>query len=263
MLQLTAPRVHARLAVYVGHRGLDKRTLTRATAVMEKALDGGRHLTRPELRARLARARIVLDASQLGLVMLYAELERVVCSGPRRGKQFTYARLDERAPKARLYDRDEALAELTRRYFASHGPATIRDFVWWSSLTTSDARRGLDMIGARPVEQDGLTYWSTTPPKPVPRQKGQVSLLPIYDEYLVAYRDRLVVPHLPGAFALGLFRHALVIDGQVVGTWTTDRSSELSVTPVRRLSTGEKADVEGEALRFGRFLGVPLKVSFA
>src|SRR5215212_10045470 len=107
----------------------------------------------------MGRAGITLAGTPLALVIMYAELEHVICSGPRRGKQFTYGLVSERAPTARALPRDEALAELTRRYLAGHGPATIRDFVWWSSLTTADVRRGLDIIKARPLEQEGRTYW--------------------------------------------------------------------------------------------------------
>ena len=91
-----------------------------------------------------------------------AELQAIICSGPRRGSQFTYALMDERAKPAPALTREEALAELTRRYFTSHGPASIRDFVWWSGLTTADARAGLAMLGADVCDEaiDDVTCWS-------------------------------------------------------------------------------------------------------
>ena len=153
--QLTGPRVQARLATYLRNFGIERRTVIKAATIIERALGGGRCLTRQELRATLARAGITLDGTPLALVVMSAELEHVICSGPRRGKQFTYALVSERAPKPRILSGDEALGELTRRYLRSHGPATVRDFVWWSSLTTADVRRGLDIIKARPREQDG------------------------------------------------------------------------------------------------------------
>ena len=76
-----------------------------------------------------------MTGMRLAHLAMYAELEGVICSGPTRGSQFTYALLAERAPDARRLTRDEALGELSRRFFRSHGPATIRDFVWWSGLT--------------------------------------------------------------------------------------------------------------------------------
>lgn len=258
MLELTGPRVLSFVATYAQKFGIEQRTLTRAAAMLERAMGDGRCLTRAEVRAKLSRARIVAEGTPLWVITLYAELERIVCSGPRRGKQFTYALLSERAHRARpLLDRDEALARLTQRYFASHGPATVRDFVWWSGMTTADAKRGLQMIGARRVAEDALTYWmagsGTVTAKPAP----QVHLLPIYDEYLVAYRDRIAVPHTR-ADSAGTFRPTLVIDGQVAGTWTTDRAGELRVAAARRLSAGEWRGIEHEVDRFSRFIGKAL-----
>ena len=58
------------------------------------------------------------------------ELEGVVCSGPRRGKQFTYALLDERVrPVAPIPTRDEALAKLARRYFQQPWPRDAAGFL--------------------------------------------------------------------------------------------------------------------------------------
>src|SRR5205814_5605181 len=99
-----------------------------------------------ELATVLRRARIPADGVQLAYLMIRAELDGVICSGPRRGKQFTYALIDERAPHARTLGREEALAELTRRYVSSHGPATLRDYVWWSGLTVRDAKIGLERV---------------------------------------------------------------------------------------------------------------------
>ena len=123
---LTAPRVHAANCSYYRKLELDDRLLARSRAVFERTLDGGAHRTRTELASALARAGIVADGHRLAYLVMHAALERVICSGPRRGKQFTYARLDERAPGARTLARDEALAALTRHYFSSHGriPAT-------------------------------------------------------------------------------------------------------------------------------------------
>ena len=254
--RLTGARVYARLATYLRNFGIEKNTVVKATAVIERALDEGAYLTRQELRARLARARITLDGTPLALVVMSAELEHVICSGPRRGKQFTYALVSERAPKTRTLAGDEALAELTRRYFSSHGPATIRDFVWWSSLTTADVRRGLDIIKARPLEQDGRTYWTVNAVRDRAHRGTDVRLLPIYDEFLVAYRDRVAVPHGPSSYTLGPMKHALVIDGQVAGTWTTDGRGSVGVIPVRRLTLAERTGVEVEAARFQKFTAV-------
>ena len=182
LLELTAPRVHQRMAPYDRQLELDTKTMVRGTAVIERALRDKQHLTRSELADRLRDSKLAITGMRLAHLALYAELEAVICSGPRRGKQFTYALLAERAPGARRLQRDEALFELSRRYFGSHGPATIRDFVWWSGLTTGDAKRGLEMARARREDVGGRTYWSIDLPRRGRRRDSLAHLLPIYDE---------------------------------------------------------------------------------
>ncbi len=258
MLALTGPRILRTLATYTRRVGPDDSTLRRATKIIERTLSA-RHLTRRELSVVLSRERVRLNPLQLQFVMMYAELHAVICSGPRQGKQFTYALLAERAAVQRQLSGDEALAELVRRYFQSHGPATIRDFVWWSGLTSADARRGLEMIQAKSAEHDGCRYWFTGSARPA-AAKNRVHLLPIYDEYLVAYRDRLAVPFGPARIQNGSrtvgFRHALVIDGQIAGTWNVNRDPNTSivVTPLRTLDRTERRLLDAAAERCRDFL---------
>ena len=151
-----------------------------------------------------------------------AELDGVICSGPRRGKQFTYALLAERAPQAKTLTRDEALAELTRRYFTSHGPATARDFVWWSGLTVADAKAGLALVGAdlSQEEIDGQTYWFSAAALPAAEPAHEAFLLPTYDELLVGYEGfgaALTGGRGNGEWAA--FTATIVMGGRVVGNW--------------------------------------------
>jgi len=144
MLELTAPRIMQAMAYYNRQLELDAKLLRRSNAVLERTLHDGMQLTRTELSAALRRAGVRLATGQhVGNVLLQAELDRVIISGARRGKQFTYALFDERVPAAPPRDRDEALRDLTRRYFATRGPATVQDFAWWSGLgrRRRDARR--------------------------------------------------------------------------------------------------------------------------
>ncbi len=161
MLALTGPRLNRSHVPYHGNLGLDEKVLRRSRAAIERALRDGTQLTRAEIGSVLGRAGIKVQGLALAIVMMNAELDGVVCSGARKGKQFTYALLEERAPRAKTLTRDEALAELARRYFTSHGPATLRDYVWWSGLVVGDARRGIEIAGSalrREVVDDG-TYW--------------------------------------------------------------------------------------------------------
>ena len=259
--ELTAPRVQRIAAVYNRHLELDARTLSRGTAIVARALRDRNYLTRLELRSELQRRGLSISGQRLAHLMMHAELERVVCSGPRRDKQQTYALLSERVPKRRPLTRDEALSELSRRFFRSHGPATIRDFVWWSGLTTADAKRGLEMNHAKRVVVDEHTYWTVGRSSGKPRTHLGVELLPVYDEYLVAYRDRVAVPHLPAAVigrgAAVTFQHALVIDGQVAGTWRTAASKgrdQVDVYPLRQLTTRERRLLAAAVKRYQRFV---------
>jgi hypothetical protein len=266
MLELTAPQVHRRMFPYDQQLGLTADVLTRATGIIERALGESGPLTRLELGAHLQRVGLPAKSTRLAHITLHAELEGVICSGPRRDKQSTYALLADRAPGARRLSRDEALAELAGRFFRSHGPATLRDFVWWSGLKSTDAKRALEMNRASAQEIEGITYWTIGRGSGhKPRRKPAVDLLPIYDEYLVAYRDRQAVPHT--LYSAPMFvgvRHALVIDGQVAGTWRTSLSSKGAVAELetpRALTRDEERALARAFRRYRRFLGVPMKLA--
>jgi hypothetical protein len=268
MLELTAPRVLPMVSRYCRKFGFDGPACTRAASIFERALDG-QSLTRGELSTQLERAGMRAKGITLAMLSIYAELEGVICSGPRRGKDQTYAQLAVRAPKARRLSRDEALAELTSRFFRSHGPATMRDFVWWSGLNTTDTKRGLEMNRATSEAIDGLTYWTVGEVSRPARASASVHLLPIYDEYLVSYRDREAVPHGPTLVKSGprgsvTFQHALVIDGQVAGTWRMTKAGPgIDVYPLRKLTKAERTQIEEAAERYSRFVGAPVSASIA
>jgi hypothetical protein len=147
MLALSAPRVHTLNRHMYGREGVDDELMARCSRLLAEALRGGNHLTRKEIGDLLGRNGVEANGVRLAYVLMWAELEAVVCSGARRGKQHTYALLEERAPDAAELSSDAALVELTRRYFATRGPATIKDYTKWSSLTVAQARQGLEMMG--------------------------------------------------------------------------------------------------------------------
>lgn len=259
MLGLTAPRIQRQMQPYNRALNLDARTLTRSMTIIERELGSHRHRTRLELSEALAQAGIVARSQRLGHLMMHAELEGLVCSGPRRGRQFTYALLEERAPRHAPIDRDEALARLAHRFFQSHGPATLRDFAWWSGLTVADGRRAVEMIRAAAGREDGLDYWTAGAPPRVAPTAAPVRLLPIYDEYIVAYRDRVAVPHVVTATTQRtealIFQHALIAGGQVAGTWRTPTGRQTAVTthPLRRLTATERRALDAGLARYAAF----------
>jgi hypothetical protein len=263
LLALTAPRVHQSNAFQYRKLELGRAVLRRSAAALEQALQGGRQATREQLRGVLEHAGVhTRGPLRLGYILMYAELEGIVCSGPRRGKQFTYALLEERVPPARALLREEALAELARRYFMSHGPATLRDLAKWSGLTIADARRGLEAVRGQ-LEQEvasGQEFWFAA--SALPRKGGspQVLLLPNYDEYTIGYRDHSAVFDLSRRFDL-VYGHVLVIDGRVVGTWRrTLQKTEVVIqtNTFAPLSKAESRAVVRAADRYGAFLGLPV-----
>lgn len=222
--RMLAPRVIARSARRHRELGLDARTFARARGVLERALAGGNVMTRDELYALLARNRIA-PAGQRGIhVLSMLAMQGVLCLGPHRGRQPTFTLLDEWIAPPPARDRDAALGELARRYFTSHGPATLADFAWWTGLPLGDARRAHAL--ARP-DLEELTV-DGQPCAWVPSRRRAagpaVHLLPPYDEYTVAYRDRgaILDPAHAAHTGNGIFSPVIAIAGQIAGTWTRE-----------------------------------------
>ncbi len=165
MLELMTPRVVAASAGRLAREyGLDERAFGRSREVVARALEGGRRLTRDALYRTLESAR-VSTAGGRGLHITWRLAhDGLICFGPREGRQHTFVLLDEWIPGARRMARDEALAELARRYFISHGPATVHDFAWWSGLLLSDAAEGLGMAGSELASFDlaDRKYWASS-----------------------------------------------------------------------------------------------------
>jgi hypothetical protein len=267
LLELTGPRILATNAHYSRQFGVHD-VLADGQRAIAKALERGDHLTRKEIQAVLQQAGINAHGLGLAYVLMYAELNALICSGRLRGKQHTYALVEDRAPDAQRLGRDEALAELTRRYVRSHGPATPHDFAWWSSLTVTDARRGLAMLGSEIEHQtiDGQTYWFE-PGQPPPRaQSPSVYLLQGYDEYFVGYSGAskavldLSSAARSQAQASGAPTHVIVLDSQVVGRWQRQLSKSgvsIKTELYAPLDAAGQAALAVQADAYGRFLQLP------
>ena len=273
VLALTSHRVQRLNATYYRKTGLDAPTLARAADVMSGALEGGRFLTRPELASAVQDAGISTEGQRLSLIVMNAELEGLIASGPRRGKQFTYALLEERAGPPSQLGGDEALAELVRRYFTSHGPAQPRDFAWWSGLTMSDTKAGLALAGPSLVREsiDGAEWWWAPPTGGEPQwpqgARPLIHLLPNYDEYLGSYRDHgpTFDPAMLGqrwveeVFAA----HLVVRDGMAIGGWKRELGrAEVLVRPdlLTSLNAEELKALARAAVAYGAFLGLPARI---
>jgi len=271
VLTAVAPRVQLRSRTMYRTYEIDAALMTRARRVVEKALAGGRFLTRVAVGKALAAKGIEASGIRLGLIMFVLELDQVVCSGPRQGKQFTYALFDERVLGATVLPPDEARTALAARYVASHGPVTVNDFVWWSGLTVGEARHAFDSVSPalRTEQLDGHTYWSApNEPKAARRAVPPVHLLPIYDEYFIAYRDRrptaaLLPPSAPPD-PMDSFANLLCVDGRFGGFWRRtvgSRAVAVQLLPYRPLGREHLAAAEEAAGRYAAFVGLPLEFS--
>ena len=266
MLQLTAPHVHALNAYYYRKFELSAPLFLSSHKMFAKALAGGQARTRSQLAAMLAKAGIVADKLRLAYIMMHAELDGLVCSGPLRGKQHTYMLLEERAPNARRLDRAAALAELARRFFRSHGPATLKHFVWWSGLSVAAANAGLEAVKRHltSLAIAGTTFWARDAQPAVKEKATTAYLVPEYDELLIGSKD-LSVPDLPPAKRLGVwsdsFFRPVIIDAKRAGTWrrTITKDTALIETNLfTSLNAAQARALTAAAKRYGKFLDLPV-----
>ncbi|HBN07948.1 MAG TPA: winged helix DNA-binding domain-containing protein, partial [Cyanobacteria bacterium UBA8530] len=249
---------------------LDEATFQQSKRLFFEALQGDKQLTRREMFALLNQANIS-TAGQRGYYLLWRNAqEGSICFGPMRDKQQTFVLLDEWAPNAKRMERDQALAELANRYFSSRGPATLQDFVWWSGLKVADARAGLEAIASqlRSKKIDDQTYWMPPDRESLPSISPQAHLLPGFDEYLLAYKDRsamLETQHSqiisPGG---GMFRSTIVLNGRVFGAWRRvikKGGVSIALQPFGTPDEAENRALFKAASDYGEFLGMPVSLS--
>jgi hypothetical protein len=222
MLQLTAPRVHAANAYMYRQSELDATTFKKCHKLMAAALAGKNFLTRDELNEIFQQNKIKASGHRLSYIMMHAELEGLICSGPRNGNQFTYALIDEFVSPSKEISGDDALIELTKRYFRSRGPATAKDFATWSGLTAADCKKGIAELGKKlttaTVEKETYYFFDDRAPAP----SSGLQLLPVYDEMIMGYKNRdayFGVARTLNGQPFFPFDSMLLWDGQIVGTW--------------------------------------------
>jgi hypothetical protein len=268
MVRLSAERMLAADRRRQEQLNLDEAVLEQCRRLFYDALRGDRQLTRPEMMTLLENAGISTENGRGYHILYYAALTGLICFGPMQDKQQTFALLDEWAPGARELPREEALAELAGRYFASHGPATLRDFTWWTGLAASDARAGLDAArkGLAAITAGGKEYWMAAgAPDGAAHDSETAHLLPGFDEYLLGYTERSAVLANEHAQKIvpgwnGVFRPILVIAGQVCGTWQRSikkNSLEIALAPFAPLAIAPER-LFAAARRYSDFMGMHL-----
>ncbi len=249
---------------------LDDKTLARSHDVFIRELQGGKLQTRDELYRALESSGIS-TAGQRGYHILWnAALHGLICFAATRDKEQSVALLDEWVAPVKAKTRDEALAELALRYFTSHGPATIQDFIWWSGLSAGEARGGFEAIKSHLITEtvDKLIYWMS-PVMQAPDGLAKTFVLPGFDEYLLGYKDRSAVLDAQHAEKIcpggnGVFAPTFILDGRVVGTWKRSvKKSSLAIValPFTVLNKKQKLAFKRAAERYATFMGLPLEFS--
>jgi hypothetical protein len=268
MLKLSASRMLAADARRMSQLELSVEIMARCQDLFYNALSGGRRLSRAEMMKLLEDAGISTHLQRGYHILWYSAQSGVICMGPMQDKQQTFVLLDEWASDARDLPREEALAELARRYFSSHGPATLHDFAWWAGITISDARRGLEAAQSGLISEaiQDKEYWMNgSASLPTGGDESSVHLLPGFDEYLLGYKDRSAVLAAEHAQKIvpgnnGMFLPMIVVAGQVVGTWKRNikkKAVDVTLHPFTPLDHLAAQAVEA-AQSYADFVGLPL-----
>ena len=271
MLELTAARIKQKMKPRDTQLGLTPALIKQSESILVKALEGGVHLTKASLNVLWNQASIPTTEYRDAHLLMHAELDGLACSGKHIGKYVSYALLDERVPKGEKFSKEEALAKLAKRYFNSHGPATLQDFIWWSGLNVGDAKQAIESVKTNfHAETIGSqTYLIPYDLLTLGVEKEVVHVLPAYDEFIIAYQDRTATL-IPADFKKivnnnGVFRPALLLDGKVVGVWKRSMKKELlevEATLFGSFSRKIQLKMEEAFKQYGHFQGLKVEIKF-
>ena len=225
MLDLSGIKIKSSFKTRDKELELTESVISKSQSIIEKLLSNVSGLTREEISEELTRAKIRTDANRLSHILVHAELVGLVCSGPLKEKKLTYSLLRNRVPVKKDISKDEALARLAAKYFRSRCPATLEDFIWWSNLSVTDARKAVESIKTNffPETIGSSKYWLPDTISDKVIKKTTVYLLPAYDEFLIAYRDRSSslspINNKRTVSSNGIFYPLIVVNGKVAGLW--------------------------------------------
>ena len=225
MFDLSNPRLKPVYISYCKTVGVDEAMISHAIPVLEKILSGGKHLSKPEIGALLQAEKIITDTRLLGLIISRAEMEGILCNGKIQGRTQTFTLLDEWAVRKETISKEEALERLARRFFTSHGPATIQDFCWWSGLSLTECKHAIEMIKKDFICEtiNDRVFWMKNDIQTPPPNNTSALLLPPFDEFVVSYKDRSELIHETHYSKVmtknGLFSPTVMLNGEIVGSW--------------------------------------------
>lgn len=262
MIYLLAPRIISKNARRYRELELEEEELFECNKILENALKGGNHLNRRELIKILQDNNISTEGQRAAYILQRASLDGLICQTVLE-KNIPVFTSTNGLPNIEL-KREDALTELAKRYFTSHGPATLKDYVWWSGLMVKDARFGLNTIKSHLEEivVDDQTYWGVQSKSPGNFKLPKINIIPGFDDYLLSYRDRSAsitpkqVKMLKPANG-GMFSPTILVNGQVIGIWKRYlRKDHVSVEIklFRKLNKNENNILNSELRRYGEFL---------
>lgn len=270
MLNLLTPRIISKAAGRHKNLELNNKIFTKSYKLFEKALVGGKLLKRNDMMMLLENSGITTNQQRGYHILWKAAQEKLICLGPIKEKQQTFALLDEWITSPKKLTVEESLAELTIRYFESHGPATLKDFVWWSGLKVADAGSGVKSVKDKLIEDkfNGQSYFLTDSKKYAAKNNKEVYLLPGFDEYVLGYKDRSaiidpadkkkIVP-----WSNGMFQSTVIINGEIAGTWKSEKKKKsitIKTKTFLKISKDQKTALKNAAEEYGNFLGAPIEI---
>jgi hypothetical protein len=269
MLHLSAQKIKSSLRSRHKELELTESVITKTSGIIEKSLSNGLSLTRDELATEFQNAKIKTDANRLSHLLLRAEMDGIVCSGPKKNNKQTYSLLSERIPHKNDLSRDESLAALAKRYFLSRCPATLEDFVWWSNLSITDARKAIDFVRSYffPETIGSSKYWLPNSFSAAGSGTNSVHLLPAFDEFLISYKDRSIslslVHHKKTVTDNGIFYPPVVLNGQVAGLWKRTIQKNRVIVNMNSFQSFNKSTrslIDSKIHVFGEFLNKETEV---
>ena len=263
IMDLTAPHVYRLAGTMYRQLKLDDSVFKVTNDLIGKLLADGGELTREEVIAEVNKAGIETDNLRATHIMFQAELDKIICNGARRGKKFTYALFDKKVPAAAALNREEALAALAKRYFLSHGPATVQDFAWWSGLSLTDSKLGFEAVRAEfeAAHVGGREYLFTALAE-LPNVHGKAILVPAFDEITIGYADRSAamdnaVAQNPESGS-GIFKPVVMVKGKIVAAWRRTEKKDtvnFELSLLSKMPAAAKKSLQAAGTAYARFVG--------
>lgn len=273
MQKLTSKNVKKLMGHYNRKLELNDDIFRKTEKIIVKTLRNRNYKTRQELKNILLKIGIKTDVQRLAHIVMWAELDCLICSGPKKGNQLTYALVEDRITKSIFLERDESLARLASQYFLSHGPAQLKDFSWWSGLSINDSLEALSLI-KRKLKSFRVTekeyFISKDSSLDTERLKSKIFLLSIFDEYIISYKDR-------SDLSLNKEKHeqiipkgntvtaVVIVEGKIAGSWRKrlkGKVLEINLSLFRSLDRDQKKSLEEQIREYEKFTSNKIVYSY-